>query len=179
MTKSGYKFIDVGIAAILPTYVDIVIGNYHGNKEISLSLDTWKEFVDQKHVVLSRLFANKNEETQAHASSTINIGNGNLQIRFGKTNNVSVLRLQTSATRLVIAANTVLYMFKLEHCINRIAATLRAITDNVDAKLTRFLAIASTNPANAPTAIRDSEFFDCNDIVDCELAALCFGTMVE
>ncbi|XP_024893518.1 uncharacterized protein LOC112468531 [Temnothorax curvispinosus] len=60
LTKTRYKFIDVGITAVLPCYVHIVIGDCYG-KEISLSPGTWKKLVDQKRAVLSHLQRGKNE----------------------------------------------------------------------------------------------------------------------
>ncbi|XP_071579392.1 uncharacterized protein [Temnothorax nylanderi] len=202
LTKTGYKFIDVGITAVLPCYVHIVIGDCHG--KISLSSETWKELVDQKRAVLSHLQRGKNERApppmcienghltlrfgKSSFSSVLNGGtfevrsgkiaafNSDLE-RFGKINNLSTLRLETSTTRLIVSMNTVLHMFNLDLCVNRLVTSLRAITGMIDAKLTRFIAIAATvtDPANVPRAIRESEFFDSNDIVDCELAALCFG----
>ena len=51
------------------------------------------------------------------------------------------------------------------------------MTDNVDKKFSRLLAIAFTvmKSANMLKTIYDNESFDHNDILDCELSALIFG----
>ncbi|XP_024882775.1 uncharacterized protein LOC112461672 [Temnothorax curvispinosus] len=174
LTKTGYKFIDVGITAVLPCYIHIVIGDCHG-KEISLSPETWNELIDRKRAVLSHLQRGKNER----APPPMCFENGKLKLRFSKINTLSTLRLETSTTRMIVSTNTVLLMFDLELCVNSLVNSLRAIIDTIDAKLTRFVAIAATvtDPANVPRAIRESEFFDRDDIVDCELVALCFGNI--
>lgn len=46
LTKTGYKYLDVGITARQPSTVEILIGDWHG-KKISLSPETWKELVNQ------------------------------------------------------------------------------------------------------------------------------------
>ena len=163
---------DVGITAVLPCYVHIVLGDCHG-KEISLSPETWKELVDQSRSVLSHLQRGKNER----APPPMCFENGQLTLRFGKINNLSTVRLETPTTRMTVSMNAMIHMFDLDLCVNRLVNSLRAITGMIDTKLTRFIAIAATvpDPANVPRAIRESEFFDRNDIIDCELAALCFG----
>ncbi|KAG5318570.1 D2MP protein, partial [Acromyrmex heyeri] len=105
---------------------------------------------------------------------------GNLTLRFGRINNLPILRLETSTTRLSMSKSTVIYLlniFTLEHCVNRLISSLTAMTDNVDKKFSRLLAIASTvtKSANVLKTMYDNESFDRNDILDCELIALIFG----
>lgn len=67
-------------------------------------------------------------------------------------------------------------MFDLEHCVDRFVASLSAVTAIVDAKLSRLRDVArdARDPANAPRALRKSDSYDRNDIIDCELVALVF-----
>ncbi|KAG5347991.1 MMP14 protein, partial [Acromyrmex charruanus] len=69
---------------------------------------------------------------------------GNLTLRFGRINNLPILRLETSTACLSMSKSTILNIFNLEHCVNRFISSLTAMTDNVDKKFSRFLAIAST-----------------------------------
>jgi len=54
---------------------------------------------------------------------------------------------------------------------------LNDIIVKVDAKLKRFSNIASSVTKNDSIAIRDSDYFDGNQFVECELLALVFGNM--
>ncbi|KAG5319814.1 D2MP protein, partial [Pseudoatta argentina] len=69
---------------------------------------------------------------------------GNLTLRFGRINNLPILRLGTSTARLPMSKRTVLNIFNLEYCVNRLISSLTAMIDNVDKKFSRLLAIAST-----------------------------------
>ncbi|KAG5339761.1 MMP14 protein, partial [Acromyrmex heyeri] len=94
---------------------------------------------------------------------------GNLTLRFGRINNLPILRLETSTARLSMSNSTVLNILNLE---NRLISSLTTMTNNVDKKFSRLLAIAS---ANMLKTMYDNESFDRNDILDCELIALIFG----
>ncbi|KYN13277.1 hypothetical protein ALC57_14540 [Trachymyrmex cornetzi] len=93
---------------------------------------------------------------------------GNLTLRFGRINNLPILRLETSTAHWIL---------NLEYCVNRLISSLIAMTDNVDTKFSRLLAIASTvtKSTNMLKMMYDDESFDCNNILDCELIALIFG----
>jgi len=54
---------------------------------------------------------------------------------------------------------------------------LNGIVEKVDAKFKRFSNIASSVTKDISNAIRDSDYFDGNQLVDCELLALVFGNM--
>ncbi|KYN18369.1 72 kDa type IV collagenase [Trachymyrmex cornetzi] len=98
-------------------------------------------------------------------------------LRFGRINNLPILRLETSTARLSMSKSTVLNIFNLEYYVNRLISSLTAMTDNVDKKFSRLLAIASTvtKSANMLEMMYDDESFDRNNILDCELIALVFG----
>lgn len=172
LTKTAYKYLDIGININRPSYVTIVLGDCHG-KEISLSPNMWKELLDLRQTILPYFKCNDDDETRA--PSPIHIDH--LTLRFSKINNLRILRLETPKIRLAISTDTVLGLFNLEYCVNRLVTSLNGIITNVDNKLTRFLEIAAnvTDPASIPMAIRDSESFDRNDLIDCELQALLFG----
>jgi len=52
---------------------------------------------------------------------------------------------------------------------------LNGIIEKVDAKFKQFPNIASSVTKNVSNAIRDSDYFNGNQLVDCELLALVFG----
>ncbi|KYN19300.1 hypothetical protein ALC57_08368 [Trachymyrmex cornetzi] len=70
------------------------------NKEIPLSLDIWREVLEQKHVILSLLQYDENNRGIRATPSPMYIGN--LTLRFGRINNPPILRLETSTARLSI-----------------------------------------------------------------------------
>ncbi|KAG5338558.1 MMP3 protein, partial [Acromyrmex heyeri] len=173
LTVTDYKYLNVGINVTLPSYVTIILGDCHG-KEIPLSPDIWRELLEQKHVILSLLqYDENNKEIRAPSPMYV----GNLTLRFERINNLPILRLETSTARLSMSKSTVLNIFTLEHCVNRLISSLTAMTDNVDKKFSRLLAIASTvtKSANVLKTMYDNESFDRNDILDCELIVLIFG----
>ncbi|XP_029675759.1 uncharacterized protein LOC115243148 [Formica exsecta] len=172
LTKTAYKHLEVGVNVSRPSYVEVVLGNCHG-KEISFAPDVWKELLDLRSVLTSYFQRDEREEMRPPAPIYI----GQLTLRFGKLNNLRILRLETPKDRLVASRSTVLNILNLEHCINRIITTLSGLTGYIDNKLTRFLDIAADvyDRTLIPTAIRDSKNFDRNDIIDCELQALLFG----
>ncbi|KAL6253963.1 hypothetical protein P5V15_015810 [Pogonomyrmex californicus] len=131
------------------------------------------QLVEQRHV-LSKYLQNTNGEPSFPAPSHI----GNMTVRFGKINNLTILRLETSAARLAMSKETVNNMFELEHCISRLVISLTKILGKIDAKLARFKDIAFTakDTENISRVIRDSDAYDRNDIIDCELVALYFGS---
>ncbi|KAL6265880.1 hypothetical protein P5V15_002709 [Pogonomyrmex californicus] len=171
LTKTGYKFLNVCVTLERSSRVNIILGDSHG-KEVSMSPDTWRQLVEQRHV-LSKYLQSTNGESSFPASSHI----GNMTVHFGKINNMTILRLETSATRLAMSKKTVNNMFELEHCVIQLVISLTKILEKINAKLARFKDIAFTakDTENISRVIRDSDAFDRNDIIDCELVALYFG----
>lgn len=172
LTKTAYKHLEVSVNVSRPSFVEIVLGDCHG-KEISLTLDMWKELLDLRSTLLSYFRSDERDEARPPAPIYIE----QLTLRFGKLNNLRILRLETPKVRLAVSKSTVLTILNLELCVNRIVTSLSGLTAHVDNKLTRFLDIAAGahDSALIPTMIRDNENFDRNDIVDCELQALLFG----
>ncbi|KAL6258164.1 hypothetical protein P5V15_010088 [Pogonomyrmex californicus] len=50
LTKTGYKVLDVCVTLERFSRVNIILGDSHG-KEISMSSDTWRELLEQRHVL--------------------------------------------------------------------------------------------------------------------------------
>ncbi|KAL6417304.1 hypothetical protein ACFW04_012853 [Cataglyphis niger] len=172
LTKTGYKHLEICINVSRPSFVEIVLGDNHG-KEISLTPDTWKELLDLRSALESYFRSDERDETRPPSPIYI----GQLTLRFGRLNNLRILRLETPKTRLAISRNTVLYILHLEHCVNCLVASLNCLTAYTDDKLARFLDVAANvrDPAFVAAAIRDSESFDRDELIDCELQAHFFG----
>jgi len=47
LRSTGYKYLEIGINAGPSSYVEIALGDHHG-RELSLSLETWKGFYEQR-----------------------------------------------------------------------------------------------------------------------------------
>ena len=105
MTKTGYKHLDISINVSQPSFVEIVLGDCHG-KEISLTPDTWKELLDLRPTLLSYLQLDERDESRLPALIYI----GQLTLRFGKLNNLRILRLETPKIRLAISKNHFIYV---------------------------------------------------------------------
>lgn len=167
LTKTGYKYLDIGINVSTSSHVEIALGDSRGI-EIHFTHDVWKAFLNQRNVINN--FFNNDEET----SKTIE----HITLRFGKINNLKVLRLETSSLYLVMSSNTVYNMFALEYCIDCIIQSLSNITNIVNTKFTRYREIANgaKDPISFHKMIRENKSFDKNDIIDCELISQIFGS---
>ncbi|XP_070157171.1 uncharacterized protein [Polyergus mexicanus] len=172
LTKTAYKHLEVSVNVSRPSFVEIVFGDCHG-KEISLTPDTWKELFDLRSTLLSHFRSNERDEARLPAPIYI----GQLTLRFGKLNNLRILRHETSKVHLAVSKSTVETILNLELCVNHIVASLSGLTTRVDNNLTRFLDIAAgaRDTALIPAMIRESDNFNRNDLIDCELQALLFG----
>ncbi|XP_050450759.1 uncharacterized protein LOC126851143 isoform X1 [Cataglyphis hispanica] len=133
LTKTAYKHLDISINVSRPSFIEIIFGDCHG-KEILLTPDTWKELLDLR---LTLSYFQVDERDESRLSAPIQIGQ--LTLRFGRFNNLRILRLETSKIRLAISKNTILYMLNLEHCISRIVTSLNGLTAYTDNKMARFL----------------------------------------
>ena len=83
LTKTGYKFLDIGVTVYPPSRVNIAIGDYHG-KEISLSPDMWNRFMEQKRTIQAYI---EDDSEDKRLPTPIYIEH--LTIRFGRINNAS------------------------------------------------------------------------------------------
>ncbi|XP_036141749.1 uncharacterized protein LOC118645212 [Monomorium pharaonis] len=95
LTKTGYKYLDIGIVVKSPSYVNIVLGDCHG-KEISFTVDEWKELVKLKSMIITTLRFNNNNNTYDNMELPMV---GNIFLRVGKINNLPILRLEHPSYR--------------------------------------------------------------------------------
>ncbi|KYM95154.1 hypothetical protein ALC62_14210 [Cyphomyrmex costatus] len=172
LTVTGYKYLTVGIDVKLPSVVTIVLGDCHG-KELSLSPTVWSELVGKKNVILPLL---QYEETKGKRTPPP-MYIGDVTLRFGRINSIPMLRLDSSSSKVTLSKSTVLNLFNLEYCVNRLISSFNAVTDTIDKKFSRLLNIATNvnDSTKLSRTMYENESFDRNDIIDCELIALIFG----
>ncbi|TGZ32065.1 hypothetical protein DBV15_12959, partial [Temnothorax longispinosus] len=184
LTSTGYKYIAIGITIkspwysihTTPSYVDIALGDKQG-REISLTLDMWKGLVERKRDVLSCMERALSDVT--HPPSPMSIGG--MTLRFGVINNGPIVRMELlNLARVAMVRKTLLKLYDLQFCVDRVIRALSAATEEVDAKFSRYSEIAAAAmkmETSIQTAILKSDFFDPDNIVDCEIAALCFESL--
>lgn len=76
--------------------------------------------------------------------------------------------METAAIYLAMSLSTVRNMFNIEYYVNRIT-TLEATVKNIGMKFSCFLELAGTTMNDDFKTICNSEYFDRNDVIDCEV----------
>ncbi|KYN02290.1 hypothetical protein ALC62_06899 [Cyphomyrmex costatus] len=157
LTATGYKFLEIGINVGPPSYVEIVLGDHHG-RELSMSLETWKELYEQRLNIYNLL---RNE----YKDNFITVGPITATI-YAHTD-LTLVRLKSPTVHVTMIESTLRRMFDLDGCIDVTFERLARLVDTVDVKYTRF--------ANVANVISESDVFDKRQLVDCELLALVFN----
>lgn len=167
LTATGYKYLEIGINVGPPSYVEIAVGDHRGN-ELILSLETWKGLYEQRWNIQQLL---RNDRRDAAISA------GPLTIRAIAINGTKLIRLESSNVRLTMTESTLQFMFTLDRCIDVTFDSLSNIIETVDTKFRQFWHAASslTDTNEIANAIRVSDSFDKDHLVDCELLALIFS----
>jgi len=155
----GYKYLEIGIN----------VGS-HGNRDycrnkLILSLDVEEALRTTR--IQNCLWNRGNIPIDS-------ISVGPLTVRFG-VNNAILIRLESFDVCLAMTESTLLSMFNLDRCIDMMFDRLNGIIEKVDAKFKRFSNIASSVIKDVSIAIRDSDYFNRNQLVDCEPLVLVFG----
>ncbi|KYN14006.1 hypothetical protein ALC57_13788, partial [Trachymyrmex cornetzi] len=126
-TRTGYKFLEIGINVDPPSYVEIAIGDNRGN-ELILSIETWKELYEQRRNIQNCLRNCKDNSITVRP----------LTVRFSTIENAKIVCLESSDVRLMMTESTILFMFHLDKCIELAFDQLVGIIEKVDTKFTRF-----------------------------------------
>ncbi|EZA55664.1 hypothetical protein X777_04306 [Ooceraea biroi] len=169
LTATGYKYLEIGINVGPSSCIEIAIGDNRGN-ELILSLETWKGLYKQRLDIQYHLY----NDVRGRPISV-----GPLTVRFSESPvcDTKLIYLESSNVRLAMTESTFFTMFNLDRCINLMFDRLNHMVDKVDTKFTQFSNMVSTNPKNVSNAIRASDCFDENHIIDCELLALFFSKL--
>ncbi|EZA50697.1 hypothetical protein X777_10747 [Ooceraea biroi] len=163
LTATEYKYLEISINVGPPSYVEIAIGDNRGN-ELILSLETWKGLYEQRWDIQNRLRKDVRDRP---------ISVGPLTVRI--MCDAKLICLESFNIRLTMIESTFFSMFNLDRCIDLMFDHLNRMVGKVDAKITQFSNMASTKPKNVSNAIRASDCYDENHLIDCELLALVFS----
>ncbi|EZA61637.1 hypothetical protein X777_11760 [Ooceraea biroi] len=104
---------------------------------------------------------------------------GPLTVRFSESPacDNKLIYPESSNIRLAMTDSTFFSMLNLDRCIDLMFDHLNRMVDKVDTKFAQYSNMASTNPKNVSNAIRASDCFDENHLIDCELLALVFSKL--
>jgi len=96
-------------------------------------------------------------------------------VRFSTIENVKIVCLESSDVCLMITESTILFMFNLDQCIELAFDQLIGIVEKVNTKFTRFSNIASTvtDVKDVSNIICASDYFNKNQLLDCEAVVFC------
>ena len=170
LTRTAYKFVEIGINAYRPARVEIALGDIHG-KELTLTPIMWN-LLKARPLLVPHFQTPIVADEEGIRMPPPPVYITDLTLRCNTLNNLKVLRFDSRNARMTLSGSTVLGLFSLEHCINLIVDTLTPLLDNVDNKLARFRDIAAKNPKTAAEAISNNPHFVQGDLIDCELLAL-------
>ncbi|XP_011883626.1 PREDICTED: uncharacterized protein LOC105570789 [Vollenhovia emeryi] len=110
LTSTAYKYLDVGICVVPhASYVEFILGDNRGNK-MALDHSTWMEF-NKKRAEIEQLF----KSTDA---SSVQIDN--LVLELVRMYNKKVVKLTLDDTCMYMNMSTVLFLLKLEHCVEHV-----------------------------------------------------------
>ncbi|RLU25216.1 hypothetical protein DMN91_003309 [Ooceraea biroi] len=104
---------------------------------------------------------------------------GPLTVRFSESPvcDNKLIYLESSNIHLAMTDSTFFSMLNLDRCIDLMFDRLNRMVDKVDTKFAQYSNMASINPKNVSNAIRASNCFDENHLIDCELLALVFSKL--
>ncbi|KYN21100.1 hypothetical protein ALC57_06533, partial [Trachymyrmex cornetzi] len=167
LTRTGCKFLEIGINVGSPSYVEIAIRDNRGN-ELILSIRHGKDSMNNVGTFKTPF------RIHHHKDNSINVGP--LIVRFSTIENAKIVCLESSDICLMMTESTILFMFNLDKCIELAFDQLVGIVEKIDTKFTRFSNIASTltDAKDIPNVICASDYFDKNQLLNCELLAVVF-----
>ena len=170
LTKTGYKYLEIGINISKPSKVEIALGDTQG-REVTLTYDMWKNIIENEDTIYN-FFQQNEERVTPH---TIRIGH--VTLRFGKINNLPILRIETTNIRLALSKETVSNMINYKFLVKSIYDLLNSEVASVDSKLTSFYAlINNVKDRNvAKNMICNDQSFDRSSKIDGELYARFFA----
>ncbi|XP_011860048.1 PREDICTED: uncharacterized protein LOC105557411 [Vollenhovia emeryi] len=139
LTSTAYKYLDVGICVVPDeSYVEFMLGDNQGNK-IVLDYSMWMEII-KKRVEIEQLF----KSTDA---SSVQIDN--LVLELVRTYNNKVVILTLDDTCMYMNMSTVLFLLKLEHCVEHVYRELSEDIEAVNESFDQFVCCLQSNMTSA------------------------------
>ncbi|XP_011858101.1 PREDICTED: uncharacterized protein LOC105555683 [Vollenhovia emeryi] len=161
LTSTAY--LDVGICVVPDaSYVEFILGDNRGNK-MALNYSTWMEF-NKKRAEIEQLFKSTD------ASSSVQIDN--LVLELVRMYNKKVVKFTLDDTCMYMNMSTVLFLLKLEHCVEHVYRKQSEDTDAVNESFDQFVCCLQSNMTSAE---RDDaigilyEVYNKTSVIDCEL----------
>ena len=153
---------EIGISVGAVSYVELVLGDNRGN-QIVLSFDTWKSLM-QKRMEIERLLQSPQTPLWIR----------DLTIEVVKMSDSEIIKIAShDGNSLYMKPSTILYLFDFEKCINHMYFWLCENTHIVNEKFKKFATILQrnniSNLCDVAKAICESDVFDSESLVDCEL----------
>ena len=140
--------------------MELALGDNRGN-QIILPIETWKSLM-QKRADIERL---QSVETPLWFRD--------ITLEVVKMYNSKIIKITLSNDSLYMTPPTLLHLFDFENCIRHMYCWLSENTYIVNDKFKKFAAILQRdnirNASNAAKVIRESDSFDGESLIDCEL----------
>ena len=140
--------------------MELVLGDNRGN-QIVLPFDMWKSLM-QKRADIERL---QSAETPLWIQA--------IAFEVVKMSNSKIIKMTLSNNSLYMKPSTLLHLFDFENCIRHMYLWLSENMYSVNEKFKKFATILQhnniTDVCNAAKVIRESDAFDSESLIDCEL----------
>jgi hypothetical protein len=140
--------------------VELALCDNRGNR-IILSIETWKLLM-QKRADIERL---QSAETPLWIRDMI--------LEVVQMSNSKIIKMTLFNNSLYMQPSTFLHLFDFENCIRHMYSWLSENTYSVNEKFEKFVAVLQRNDiidvCNAAKVIRESDAFDGESLIDCEL----------
>ena len=161
LTSTLYKYLDIGISVGAVSCVELVLGDNRSN-QIVLSIEMWKSLMQKRM---------DNERLQS-PQTPLRIRD--LTIKVVKMSDSEIVKIALhDVSSLYMKPSTMLYLFDFENCIDHMYFWLCKNTHIVNQKFKQFVIVLQRNNINdlcdAAKAIRESDAFDSESLVDCKL----------
>lgn len=173
LTATSYKYVDIGIAVGPSSIVQWVLGDSRGNQLI-FYFDTWSK--------LMAGYADIEKMLQDPLPSTP-LSFGDLSISICVMYGSKMFKLVVAEKSLYMKPTTLKYLFELKHCISYRHDWLGDNIFVVNSKFTQFLNIIKSKHCSdveqVKAAIRDSDYFDTESIIDVELLACALPDIIK
>ena len=162
LTSTSYKYLDIGISVGSVSYVEIILGDNRGNR-IILPISTWNLLMHKRAEI---------EHLTQSENSSLSIQD--LLISVTMMHNSKIVKLSIlDGNSLYMKPSTLFHLFDFEDSIDHMYLCLCENTYLVNEKFKQFVTVLQrnniTNVRDAVKAIRDSNVFNSESLIDCEL----------
>ncbi|XP_029671531.1 uncharacterized protein LOC115240493 [Formica exsecta] len=163
LTRTAYKYLDIGISVGVTSYVELHLGDNRGN-QIALPIDTWES------LMLKRADVEQLVQTPNHAPIWIY----DLTIEIVKIHDASIVKLTLRDSCLYMKPSTIFFLFELEHCVNheylKLCENIKAVNESFDRLVVNLQGnMFGAEKDDAIKILRD--VYDKTSVIDCELLA--------